>query len=77
MGISKLKSEVARLSVEERAALAYWIITNLDVDNEDQVDSAWRKEIRSRVEAIQAGKVDMIPASEMWADVLSVYETPS
>ena len=77
MKISDLKNGVSRLSAKEQAALAYWIIENLDgvADNHVSVDAAWRQEVRSRVEAIKTGKVKMIPAEEMWKDILGNYAT--
>ncbi len=75
MSIADIKNGVSRLSAKEQAALAYWIIANLDgvADNDDSVDAAWRQEVRSRVKAIKTGKVEMIPAAEMWKDILGNY----
>ncbi len=77
MSIADIKNRVSRLSAKEQAALAYWIIANLDgvADNDDSVDAAWRQEVRSRVKAIKTGKVEMIPAAEMWKDILGNYAT--
>ncbi|MGM0427880.1 MAG: addiction module protein [Thermodesulfobacteriota bacterium] len=75
MNLSDIKNDVSRLPAKERAALACWIISNLDASAEenDAVDLAWREEVRSRVNAIKAGTVDMIPAGKMWEDILSEY----
>ena len=75
MSIADMKNGISRLSVKEQASLAYWIIANLDgiPDNEVSVDAAWRQEVRSRVKAIKSGKVEMIPAAEMWKDILGNY----
>ena len=75
MSIGDIKEGVSRLSIKEQAALAYWIIHSLEAitENEDVVDTAWRKEIRARVEAIKSGRVQMIPAEEMWKDILGDY----
>jgi len=75
MSITDIKNGVSSLSAKEKAALAYWIISNLDeiADEDDSVDAAWRQEVRSRVKAIKAGKVEMIPAAEMWKDILGNY----
>jgi putative addiction module component (TIGR02574 family) len=75
MSIGDIKEEVSRLSTKEQAALAYWIIHGLEAvtEDEDVVDTAWRKEIRARVEAIKSGKVQMIQAEKMWKDILSDY----
>ena len=75
MSITDIRNGVSRLSAKEQAALAYWIIVNLDgIAEEDvSVDAAWRQEVRSRVKAIKTGKVEMIPAVEMWKDILGNY----
>ena len=75
MNISDIKEGVSRLSIKEQAALAYWILHSLEAvtEDEDVVDVAWRKEVRARVEAIKSGKVQMIPAEEMWKDILGDY----
>jgi len=75
MSIADMKNGISRLSAKEQAALAYWIIANLDgiADNDVSVDAAWRQEVRLRVKAIKTGKVEMIPAAEMWKDILGNY----
>ena len=75
MSIADIKNEVSRLSAKEQAVIAYWIIDNLDgvAGNDDSPDAAWRQEVRTRVKAIKAGKVKMIPAKEMWKDILGNY----
>ncbi len=75
MSIADIKNGVSRLSAKEQAALAYWIISNLDevADEDESVDAAWRQEVRSRVKAIKTGKVEMIPAEEIWKDILGNY----
>jgi len=79
MSIVDIKNGVSRLSAKEQAALAYWIITNLDgvADKDVSIDAAWRQEVRSRVNAIKTGKVEMIPAAEMWKDILGNYAATS
>ena len=75
MSIGDIKEGVSRLSIKEQAALAYWIIHSLEAVTEDKnvIDTAWRKEIQTRVEAIKSGRVQMIPAEEMWKDILGNY----
>jgi putative addiction module component (TIGR02574 family) len=75
MSIGDIKEGVSRLSIKEQAALAYWIIHNLEAvtEDEDVVDVAWRKEVRARVQAIKSGKVQMIPGEKMWKDILGNY----
>ena len=70
--VENVKAEVGRLSIHDRARLAHWILINLERIDEPQeaVDSAWREEIRKRIKEIRTGKVSMIPADEMWKDLL-------
>lgn len=75
MSIANVREGISRLPAKERAALAYWIIDNLDAatEDEDMVDAAWRKEVRARVEDTKSGEAQMIPAEEMWEDLLGNY----
>ena len=75
MSIADIKEHIARLPAKERAALARWILASLDeaVEDENAVDLAWRQEVRARVDAIKAGKVQMIPSEDVWRDLLSMY----
>ena len=73
MKIADIKKDISQLSIQEKASLANWIITDINGVVENDVDAAWRHEIRSRVEEIKTGKVKMIPAEDMWKDLLSGY----
>ena len=75
MNITDIKKDISQLPVKEKAALANWIITDIDevIEKENDLDAAWRHEIRSRVEEIKTGKVKMIPAEDMWKDLLPSY----
>ena len=71
--IDSIKKEVTHLSLQEQAELARWIILKLDdvqFEKEDEIDAAWRKEIKSRVNEIKENKVAMIPSEKMWKDLL-------
>lgn len=74
--IDTIKKEVTHLSLHEQAELARWLILNLDdaqIENENEIDAAWRKEIRSRVNEIKENKIAMIPSEKMWKDLLENY----
>ena len=79
MRIVDIKKNIRQLSVKKRVDLTRWIITNFDEvdENEDIVDAAWRREIRTRVNEIRAGKVKMIPSEKMWKELLSGYGNAS
>ncbi len=75
MKISDVKRDVRKLTIEERAHLAKWIIENLDETDQDEytVNTLWRREVRKRIEEIKTGKVKMISSDEMWKDLFSEY----
>jgi putative addiction module component (TIGR02574 family) len=47
-----------------RAMLAEHLLNSLDEIN-PQVDSAWSEEITNRIEAIDQGKVTLVPANQI------------
>lgn len=54
------------LSVEERGMLIDRLVESLDHDPpDDEVEEAWAKEIKRRVDEIRSGKVKTIPGEEM------------
>ena len=75
MKLEQVKRNINQLSEKDKAALAQWFITNLDEVYEDEstINAAWRREIRTRIDAIKAGKVDMIASEKMWKDLLFDY----
>ncbi len=54
---ARLLAEALALAPEERARLARRLIDSLD-ESED-ADALWRDEIRSRIDAIEAGTSDL------------------
>lgn len=75
MKIVDIKENIRQLPVKERINITRWIITNFDEINkgEDIVETAWRNEVRARINNIKSGKVKMIPSEEMWKDILYDY----
>ncbi|MEW5766628.1 MAG: addiction module protein [bacterium] len=75
MSVVDIKRNIEQLSVKDRADLTRWIIINLDevAESDNTVDTAWRREVRTRVNEIKSGKARMIPSEEMWKDILSGY----
>ncbi|MBC8180787.1 addiction module protein [candidate division KSB1 bacterium] len=73
--VDNIKKEITKLSLQQQTQIAQWIFSSLDdvYESQDEVDVAWRAEIRSRVNDIKTGKIQMIPASEMWKDLLDNY----
>jgi putative addiction module component (TIGR02574 family) len=74
--IQKLVPVIDALSRQERARLACYLIDSLDDDVEDdpaEIRAAWAKEIRRRVEEIKSGKVEGIPADEVFRKMREKY----
>jgi putative addiction module component (TIGR02574 family) len=63
----KLQDEVLRLPREERARLAEVLISSLDEDAE--IERAWKEEIERRVTELRHGVVDSIPAEDVFREL--------
>jgi putative addiction module component (TIGR02574 family) len=50
-----------KLTEEERAALAGWLIESLEEEAEEGVEAAWRQEIERRVKELDTNAVDPVP----------------
>ncbi len=61
----KIKEQAARLPVNERADLAYFLLHSLDAEeSEADVYAAWVAELDRRWARIEAGQARGIPAKE-------------
>jgi putative addiction module component (TIGR02574 family) len=65
--LSELKERAARLPEQERAELAMSLIESLDGGPDDGVEDAWRQEIERRVQQLERGEVELVPAEEVFA----------
>lgn len=64
--VQQLESAVMALPPAERARLAQRLIESLD--EESEVEEAWAAEIKKRLEALDRGEIDSIPAEEVIAE---------
>jgi len=64
--VSRVLSEVGRLSGEERAEVAYTILSSLAPPDEQPGD-VWEAELARRVEEIQSGQAVGRPADDVFA----------
>lgn len=72
--LKQLEAEALELSPRERAQLAHSLIVSLDDDAEDdpaEVERAWEDEIRRRLEEVDAGTAELIPAEDVFAELRS------
>lgn len=61
----QLLDEALKMPLADRGQLAALLIESLESDVENGVDEAWSEEISRRVDDIKAGRVQMIPWSEV------------
>jgi putative addiction module component (TIGR02574 family) len=70
----QLKSQLGRLSQEERAELAVFLLDSLGREEEDkEVSAAWEEEIGRRVADIRSGKAEGKPAEQVFAELREQY----
>lgn len=68
----KLKTELSRLSAQERAELAYFLIHSLDEDVDD-AQIAWDDELARRMQEINSGVASGELSDKVFAELREVY----
>lgn len=72
--VEKLKLELSQLSLEVRAELAHFLIASLEDEERDpDYDAAWAAEIQRRIDDMESGRVQGIPAEEVFAKLRAKY----
>jgi hypothetical protein len=62
MSLEELEAEVKKLSLEDRAALAKWIVESLDELSEAEIEALWVEEAERRLDELEWGLVADVPA---------------
>jgi putative addiction module component (TIGR02574 family) len=70
--VRNLKHQMESLSQAERAELAYYLLTSLELE-EEGAEEAWRVEINRRVDEIKSGKVVGRSAEEVFTELRERY----
>ena len=65
----KLKIELSRLSMQERAELAYFLIHSLDENVDDDAEMAWDAELERRMQEITSGNASGEPSIKVFAEL--------
>jgi putative addiction module component (TIGR02574 family) len=60
--LESIAFEALELPTDQRATLAYKILTSIELESEAGVDEAWQNEIEKRIKAYDQGGVHTIPA---------------
>ena len=63
----QLEAEARNLPREERARLAEALLNSLE--EESEIEQAWRTEIRRRADELDSGEVQGVPADEVFAEI--------
>jgi putative addiction module component (TIGR02574 family) len=67
MTLAEIEAEAMKLSPREREQLADTLYVSLD--DQEEIDEAWREEIARRIEEVQTGAVQLIPAEQVLAEI--------
>ena len=60
----QILTEVLTLKPEERESLAEQIWLSVEGANEAEIDAAWAEEIECRIDALESGKIEAVPAEQ-------------
>ncbi len=69
----KLRTELTRLSDEERGELAHFLIQSLNQESDADVDTAWDAELERRAEEIISGQANGEPAEKVFSELRAKY----
>ena len=65
----KIEKQAQELSPKERARLAMALIESLDQGQDEDVEELWLDEAERRLEDYRAGRIEAIPANEVFERV--------
>jgi putative addiction module component (TIGR02574 family) len=72
LSVERYKTQLEKLSREERAELAYFLLSSLEPEEEGAA-AAWDAEISRRVAEIRSGKANGKPAEQVFAELRERY----
>jgi len=65
VSLEKLETEIRKLALKERAALAKWIVQTLDDLSESEIAALWAEEAERRLDELEQGVAAEISAEEV------------
>jgi putative addiction module component (TIGR02574 family) len=66
--VANLSAQARALPPEDRARLAEELLASLD-PQDTEVEAAWDEELRRRIDEVERGAVQLIPAEQAFAQV--------
>ncbi len=67
--VEQLAAEALLLPPDQRLTLAHRILSSIEPTLSPELDSIWDVEIRARIARYDAGQVQSIPASDVFAEL--------
>lgn len=71
--IAELCAQAQALPPEDRARLAEELLASLD-PREQEVEAAWDEELRRRIDEVERGAVQLVPAEQAFTQVRRALE---
>ena len=71
--VAELSAQAQALPPEDRARLAEELLASLD-PRETEVEAAWDEELRRRIDEVERGTVQLVPADRAFAQVRRALE---
>lgn len=73
MSLAEVEQAFFALDRRDRAALIHRGLQTLDAEDaevdQDEVDTAWRSELRRRIDEVESGAVELLDADEVHAQI--------
>lgn len=69
----QLKATLAQLSINDRAALAHFLIQSLDEEENSDAEAAWDAELERRFAEIESGQAVGEPVEQVMARLREKY----
>ncbi len=71
--VAELSAQAQALPPEDRARLAEELLASLD-PREQEVEAAWDEELRRRIDEVERGAVQLVPAEQAFTQVRRALE---
>lgn len=67
--LSEIEQQDVRLSDQERAQLAAFLLRSLEAVDHGDIEEDWRIEAEARLAQVQRGEARLIPGDEVFANI--------
>ncbi|MFH1958535.1 MAG: addiction module protein [bacterium] len=66
---TQILSEALKLPPTKRADLVEKLLSSFEFSSRKKIDALWAKEVESRIDAFDCGKISVTPAKEVFAKI--------